>query len=102
MKIISILFYKKLDYVVFAIGLTALIIILADLFYTLDMDSSMLWSQIAIVFLYYLVTRGRAEKNLMRAGIEPVIFLSFFGLLVLLFFFANVMIFLNFLGMGAI
>jgi|GEM_PF-3003125 len=95
MKIISILFYKKFDYVVFPIGLITFLIIIIDLFYTTKMETSLLWSQLLMVFLYYWATRERTERNFMAKGIEPVIVLSFFGFLVILSFLANVINMMN-------
>lgn len=90
MKIISVLFYKKFDYVVFPIGLISFLIIIVNLFYTTKMDTSILWGQLFMVFLYYLVTRKRAEMIFMEKGIQPIIVVSFFGFLVILGFLANV------------
>lgn len=95
MKIISILFYKKFDYVVFPIGLITFLILIIDLIYTTKMESSLLWGQLFMVFLYYWATRERVEKNFMVKGIEPVIILSFFGFLVILSFLANVIIMMD-------
>lgn len=95
MKVMSILFYKKFDYIAFPIGICTLLIILVDLFYTTDLAISMLWNQIVMVLLYYFVTRGRAERNFKMKGIEPIIIVSLFGFLVMLFFFGNVMMYVN-------
>ena len=93
MKIIKVLFLKKFDYVAFPIGLSALLMFLVNLFYETGLDSFMLWNQVFMVFLYYWATRGRAEKNLKKNGIEPIILLSFFGFLVVLTFLANIISF---------
>jgi len=95
MKIIEILFYKKFDYVAFPIGFITLLIIIIDLFYTTKLESSLLWGQLFMVFLYYWATRERAERNLRLKGIEPVIVLSFFGFLVILSFLANVIMMID-------
>ena len=95
MKITSILFYKKFDYIVFPIGLITFLIIIIDLFYTTKMETSLLSGQLFMVFLYYWATRERAERNFMVKGIEPVIVLSFFGFLVMLSFFANVILLMD-------
>ncbi|MDQ0060026.1 hypothetical protein J2T15_001858 [Paenibacillus harenae] len=95
MKILSSLFIKKFDYVAFPICIVSLMLITINLFYKTGFSSSMLWSQVLIVILYYLATRGRAERNLESKGIEPNIFLSVFVLLVVLLFIANVMSFIS-------
>lgn len=95
MKITSILFYKKFDYVVFSIGLSTFLMIIVDLFYITNLNASMLWDQLSMVFIYYLVTRERAERNFIMKGIEPIIVLSFFGFLVMLSFLVNVIVLLD-------
>lgn len=50
-----------------------------------------------MVFLYYFVTRGRAERNFMMHGIEPIIVLSLFGFLVIFMFLANMIFLMNLL-----
>jgi len=95
MRIISLLFHKKFDYVVFPIGFIAILMLIVNLFSTSKMDTSMLWGQIFMVVLYYLVTRGKAERNFIKQGIEPVIVLSLFGILVILGCLANVIILMD-------
>lgn len=95
MKIVSNFFYKKFDYVVFPIGLITSLIIIIDLFYAIKIESSLLWGQLFMVFLYYWATRERAERNFMVKGIEPVIVLSFFGFLVIISFLANVIMMMD-------
>jgi len=100
MKIISVLFYRKFDYVVFPIGLIALLIIIVDLFFTTKLDTTILWGQFFMVFLYYLATRERAERNFMEKGIQPLIVVSFFGFLVILGFLANVILLMELIVEG--
>ena len=95
MKIVKVLFLNKFDYVAFSLGLSALLMILANLYYETGFKSNMLWNQVGIIIQYYWVTRGRAERNLKKNGIETVIPLSFFGSLVVLLFVANVIVFIG-------
>ncbi|GKU77441.1 hypothetical protein L3i20_v218380 [Paenibacillus sp. L3-i20] len=95
MRFSSVLFVKKFDYVAFSLGISALLLLISNLFYETGFSSELLRPLFLMVVLYYFITRERAEKNLEKHGIQRVIFMSFFSFFIIMILGLNIFHFLK-------